>query len=231
MFTTVNIMLNRELSPSKAPLNLEPLTQALKTPERLWMAVLLINQYTENPTIREFSKISDLSIGFISKFANILRDSGFLAPGQRLNLLEPGALLNLIRDLYFFEANRIIPYYTEDTPEQVLEKISKSKQPYALTRMCGSALVAPYVRYQLVDFYIPDEGSLAYWKKTLGLVDVEVTGNINLVLPQNPRILNQLQTVKGYKVVNNIQLYLDLYKYPSRGREQAEHLREKVLKI
>jgi len=231
MFTVVNIMLNRELSPSKAPLNLEPLTQALKTPERLWMAALLINQRAENPTIREFSKISDLSIGFISKFANILREKGILASGRKLKLLEPGALLNIIRDLYFFEANRITPYYTEDAPEQVLEKISKSKQPYALTRMCGSALVAPYVRYQLVDFYISDEASLPYWKKNLGLVDVEVTGNINLVLPQNPRILNQLQTIKGYKVVNNIQLYLDLFKYPSRGREQAEHLREKALKI
>lgn len=231
MFTTVNIMLNRELSPSKPSSNLEPLTQALKTPERLWMAALLINQYEENPTVREFAKISDLSMGFISKFANILREKGVLAPGRRLKLLEPGALLNIIRDLYFFEANRIIPYYTEATSEQVLEKISRSKQPYALTRMCGSALVAPYVRYQMVDFYIPDEANLAYWKKNLDLADVEVTGNINLVLPQNPRILNQLQSIKGYKVVNNIQLYLDLYKYPSRGREQAEHLREKVLKI
>lgn len=227
----MNIMTKREHHKGTPPLHLEPLTQVIKTAERLWMAILLINCHAENPTVREFSKISDLSVGFISKFANILRNTGILAPGQRLRLLEPGILLDIIRDLYFFEANRVIPYYTEDKPDQVLAKISKSRQPYALTRMCGSALIAPYVRYQLVDFYILAESSMPYWKKTLGLTDVEVTGNINLVVPQNPRILNQLQTVKGYRAVNNIQLYLDLYKYPARGREQAEHLREKVLKI
>ena len=105
------------------------------------------------------------------------------------------------------------------------------KKPYALTRMCGAALIAPFVRYQYFDFYIPDNNDLPYWKKTLDLVDVEAVGNVNIVIPQNGRILNQTQTVKGCRIVNNIQLYLDLYKYPARGREQAEFLREQVIKI
>jgi hypothetical protein len=36
--------------------------------------------------------------------------------------------------------------------------------------------------------------------------------------------------VDGIKIVNTIQLYLDLYKYPARGPEQAEYLREQVVK-
>lgn len=226
IFTTVNIMSYREYIP-----NTGLLTQGLKTPERLWMSILLINHYQSTPTVHEFSALSGLSVGLISKFANIMREAGFLAHGQRLKLVKPGLLLDIVRDLYYFEANQIISYYSEETPEQIIRKIAHVKKPYALTRICGASLVAPFVRGQRVDIYIPGPGSLADWKKTLNLVDVEVTGNVNLVIPQAPQILKQLQTVKGCHVVNSTQLYLDLYKYPARGREQAEHLREQVLKI
>lgn len=233
IFIVVNIMHNREYkNPAKvAPMDIGRLTQAFKTPERLWMSILLINQYQETPTVQEFSTISGLSVGLISKFANILRESGFLANGQRLKLLQPGLLLDIVRDLYYFEANQTIPYYSEGTPEQLIAKITRIKKPYALTRMCGAGLVAPFVRYQRVDLYIPNQNDLEDWKKNLKLVDVEVTGNINLVIPQAPQILKQTQTIKKCQVVNNIQLYLDLYKYPARGREQAEYLREQALKI
>lgn len=207
------------------------LVQALKTTERLWMSILLINQYQRTPTVHEFSEISGLSAGLISKFANIMREAGFLASGQRLKLLNPGVLLDIVRDLYYFEANQIVPYYSEKLPEKIIEEIASAKKPYALTRMCGASLVAPFVRYQRVDIYIPDLKSLSFWKKKLKLVDVEVTGNVNLVIPQAPQILKRMQNIKGCRVVNNIQLYLDLYKYPARGREQAEYLREQIIKI
>lgn len=226
-------MSNREKNKPRGQFFLKPglLAQELKTPERLWMAVLLLNQHESTPTIEEFSKISDLSYGFISKFANILRQSGFLAEGQRLKLQHPRPLLDIIRDAYFFEANQLTPYYSDKTPEQLTEKMATLKKPYALTRMCGAALIAPFVRYQYFDFYIPSEDDLPYWKESLGLVDVEAVGNVNIIVPQNSRILKQTQVVKGCQIVNNIQLYLDLYKYPARGREQAEHLREQVIKI
>ncbi|MFH1654119.1 MAG: hypothetical protein ABIE74_08695 [Pseudomonadota bacterium] len=215
----------------KSPLNPNLVAQSLKTPERVWMAILLINQHQETPTIEEFSKLSNLSLGFISKFANILRDAGFLAKGRTLNLLEPGQLLDIVRDTYLFEANQIISYYAEGSAEEILKNFKTANKSYALTRMCGASFIAPFVRYQLIDFYIPNQSNLAYWKEKLKLIDVELSGNVNLVIPQNPRIFNQVQKFKGYNIVNNIQLYLDLYKYPARGREQAEHLREQVIKI
>jgi hypothetical protein len=225
----VNIMRNRESKKSILP-NPGQLARALKTPERFWMLVFLLNQ-TGAPTVHEFAEMSDLSAGFVSKFANIMRDAGFLEPGIRLNLTNRGALLDLIRDAYVFESNQVIPYYVEGEPESILKKFKDATEVYALTKMCGSGLMAPFVRYQLIDFYIPHAEALDYWKVKLQLVDVEVSGNINIVIPQNPRILKQTQLVQNLNVVNSIQLYLDLYKYPARGREQAEYLREKVLKI
>ena len=48
-------MVNREKKKSGGSFFLKPglLTQELKTPERLWMAVLLLNQYETTPTIEE----------------------------------------------------------------------------------------------------------------------------------------------------------------------------------
>lgn len=204
----------------------------MNSPERLLMAVLLINNRGEALTLREFSSLSGLSLGFISKFANLLRERDFLKTGQRLQVVEAGQLLNIIRDLYFFEGNTILPYYSEDSRDELMKKVKQVKKSrYALTRMSGASLIAPYVRYQFVDFYVERSEEVPYWKDYLKLVDVEVSGNMNIIIPQDPRILSQTQKVRGWSVVNNIQLYLDLYKYPARGREQAEHLREQVLKI
>lgn len=225
----VNIMRNREYNKLTIP-NPGLLIQTLKTSERFWMIVLLLNQ-EGSPTIHEFAKKSDLSAGLVSKFANIMREAGFLKPGNHLNLINKGALLDLIRDAYFFESNQVISYYAEGEAETILKKFEDAIKEYALTKMCGSGLIAPFVRYQIIDFYIPNIETIDYWKKKLNLVDVEVSGNVNIVIPQNPRIFKQTQQIKKLNVVNNIQLYLDLYKYPARGREQAEHLREKVLKI
>lgn len=205
----------------------------INNPARLWMAVLLINNSGKKLTVREFSSLSGLSLGFISKYANLLRQTGFLRPGRYLQVVEAGILLNIVRELYFFEGNTVTPYYSNDATETILKKIRKAdpKRRYALTRMCGAALVAPYVRYQLVDLYLENSGDIAFWKEYLGLVDVEISGNVNIIIPQDAKILAQSRNIKGWALVNDIQLYLDLYKYPARGREQAEHLREVVLKI
>ncbi len=223
---------------NKTPRNIQKpqfgaITALLNTPERLWMTILLIHNRERALTVREFASISGLSLGFISKFSNILRENGFLRSGRCLQVVEPGQLLNIVRDLHFFEGNRFISYYSEDSRDELLNKIKRSdkKHPYALTRMCGASLIAPYVRYEYVDFYVQTADDITYWKDYLRLVDVEVSGNTNIVVPQDPKILAQAQIVKGWTVVNNVQLYLDLYKYPARGREQAEHLREKILKI
>lgn len=204
----------------------------INTPERLWMAALLVNNHNRPLTVREFSSFSGLSLGFISKFSTLLRERGFLKPGRRLRLVEPGLLLSLVRDLYFFDGNTVSPYYSELSPDELLKKIkSERKKQYALTRMSGASLIAPYVRFQIVDIYLGRPEEIPYWKGFLNLVDVEISGNVNFVIPQDKKILTQVQTVKGLSIVNNVQLYLDLYKYPARGREQAEYLRERVLKI
>jgi len=54
-------------------------------------------------------------------------------------------------------------------------------------------------------------------------------GNVFLVEPYDEAVFYKVQQRKGVWVVSNVQLYVDLYNYPARGREAAEHLRKAVI--
>ena len=208
-------------------------TTLFPTDDRIWMAILLLNYKDKVFTVRDFSNLSGLSLGFISQFSNLLKEAGYMTEGRQMKLKDPGALLNILRDIYFFEKHERRSYYIDSQPEETIQKIRDigKERSYALTRMAGASKIAPFVRFELVDFYISSTEEIALWKEKLKLIDVELSGNINLFVPSDKRILTDVQTVDGIKIVNNIQLYLDLYKYPARGREQAEHLREQKLKV
>jgi len=46
------------------------------------------------------------------------------------------------------------------------------------------------------------------------------------VLPKEEGVLNPSQTVRGFKLVSDVQIYLDLIRAGLRGEEQAAELRK-----
>ena len=114
-----------------------------------------------------------------------------------------------------------------------MRSISKVAQEsgtvHAFTLLAGASMVAPHVRYNDVWVYVAEkDGS---WGRGLDLQPVDTGGNVVLLEPYDEGVFMDLQDVKGMKVVSNVQLYVDLYNHPGRGREQAEFLRETVLKF
>ncbi len=72
---------------------------------------------------------------------------------------------------------------------------------------------------------------MSFWEKELKLKKMERNGNLVLMEPYYCySVFFGKQKIKGLHVVSNVQLYLDLMKYPLRGEEQAEHLYNKKLK-
>jgi len=98
---------------------------------------------------------------------------------------------------------------------------------YAFTIHAGASLIAPFVRFNDVHFYIASDPEP--WVHELDLHTVEFGGNVHLLRPYDEGVFYRLRFPQGMAVVGNIQLYLDLYRYPARGREQAEFLREKEI--
>ena len=98
-----------------------------------------------------------------------------------------------------------------------------------MTLHTGANLITSFVRTEDVFIYI----NLKNWKKyildirqKLDLKELVRGGNIYLIHPfyKNSLFFNT-QKIKNYNVVSNLQLYLDLYNFQPRGREQAEYLR------
>ena len=97
-----------------------------------------------------------------------------------------------------------------------------------MTLHTGANLITSFVRTEEVFIYL----NLQDWKKDildirqkLDLKELVRGGNIHLIHPfyKNSVFFNT-QKIKGYTVVSNLQLYLDLYHFQPRGREQAEYL-------
>jgi hypothetical protein len=208
-----------------APLSSRILRILLVDPEMSW-------------TLSQLSKTAKISIGYVHKIAKTLEEKGYAIRDQnyKLKLSRPRSLLDEWASKYdFTTANTLNNFYTfERDPSHFIEKIrdvaDQSNLDYALTLHAGAFLVAPYVRYTDVHVYIKPK-EINTWKDHLNLRPVESGGTVMLVEPYDEGVFWGIQKINGIKVVSNIQLYVDLFNYPARGREQAEFLREKKIRF
>jgi len=187
-------------------------------------------------TIKSLSEKTQVSLGYTHRVVERLIDDLFLERNKnyKLALKDKTRLLNKWRDSYFFEDNIIKSFYTFEKNKETLfkniEELANSiESQYAFTLHSGTSFVAPFVRYTDIHVYV--DSKIDQWIKKLDLRPVESGANIYLIEPYDEGVFQGLQTINGKKIVSNIQLYLDLYNYPKRGREQADFLREKKIKF
>lgn len=185
-------------------------------------------------SLKELSKAENISLGYVHKVAKNLEEHGYAIRDEnyRLKVNRPGSLLDFWATSYnFIQVNTLHAFYTFERDVEAFTKkfvsISEEKQlKYALTLHAGASKVAPYTRFTDVHCYINPK-DLSLWRSSLDLKPVEAGGTVYLVEPYDKGVFKGLQLVDDVEVVSNVQLYVDLYNYPARGREQAEFLREK----
>lgn len=204
-------------------------------------ASLVLRKMLGKPAKSWVSKdfIEDANIGYAwaARVLSQLRSKGYLkgvARGRNASsiLRNAGELIQAWTQYYTFERNRFCVYYSPD--QNVLSKIkrflneAKYKEGYALTLHSGANLITNYVRQENVYFYLDpnrfDEISLEL-RGALDLKELKKGGNIYCIQPYyRNSVFFGAQILKGYRVVSNLQLYIDLYHFPQRGREHAEYL-------
>ena len=205
------------------PISSRILRAFLEEPERAWK-------------LKELAQAARVSMGQTFNVLRRLRGEEYLKKDKTgFQITQPAKLLEAWQEEYRFQKNAAFPYYSfERSPEKIITRLSeigeKKRFSYAVTSFAASGLVAPFVRgVGVVHWYIEDEGVLNEWVKTLDLRPAEAGPNAVILLPYDEGIFYRTQKVKGITLVGNIQLYLDLYGDPGRGREQAEFLRKKKL--
>ena len=151
---------------------------------------------------------------------------------NRIKAANPGELLSRWTAIHDFNLlNDVKAYFSlERDLQSLLRKLSSTYKldlKYALTLHVAASLIAPYVRPASLHIYV--EGEEERLVKRLGLQLTELGGNVYLVQPYDEGVFYGVQEVEEVPVVSNVQLYVDLYNYPARGREAADYLREKAI--
>ena len=186
-------------------------------------------------TLRDLAQEAQVSLGLAHRVVQRLLAEMFVEKSDRLLVLrDPSGLLDTWRDAYQYSVNPIRTYHAPArTPQQLMQRISEAARRvegrYAFTLHAGASLVAPFVRF--TDVYVYAEEPAETWIGALDLREVEFGGNLSLMEPYDAGVFYAAHEVNGAVVVGDVQLYLDLYQYPARGREQAEFLRERRLRF
>ncbi|MFH1283349.1 MAG: type IV toxin-antitoxin system AbiEi family antitoxin [bacterium] len=184
---------------------------------------------------RDFTDKNGVSLGMAHGVLETMAKRGYIervkrGPDSYALLTSKQDLVNAWLRAYRFELNKVSTYYSPN--KNILPKIKdylKSK-PYALTLHSGANLTTSFVITDHVYLYFSHE----IWNKDflnfcqhLDLKELVRGGNIHIILPHYKKsIFYNVQMIKGYKVVSNLQLYLDLYNFIPRGQEHAEYLKQ-----
>lgn len=186
--------------------------------------------------VRELASLIDLTPGYVSKVLSRLDSSGYLSrdADEKVALRDPKSLLQDWAAAYDHTRSRTTGYFCRArSAGDVIEKFKTAsiRPQYALTAQAGAHLVAPYAAFDRVDVYSAGPSVTAELVSGLSLEPVEKGANVFVWDPYYKySVFFGSREVEGVRVVSDIQLYLDLLKYPLRGPEQAQHLYETVLK-
>jgi len=95
------------------------------------------------------------------------------------------------------------------------------KENLVFTQWFAAHLRFPYTTPPLVSAYVRKERlpEIHFARK------VTAGGNLWLIVPEDEGVFFEIQKEKGFRLVSDIQIYLDLLRVGQRGPEQAEALR------
>lgn len=201
----------------------------LSQPQRKWVA-------------RDFEKEFNIGKSRAASVLSILRKKGFVggkSAGRTAHniLLNPGELLDEWVKFYNFDMNKVYLYYSPT--RNLLPKLKSYfsakglTKNYSLTLHTGANLITNYVNTDNIYFYLNcskfDEVLLNI-RQSLDFKELRRGGNVFIAKPYyKESIFVNKQQIKGFNVVSNLQLYLDLFSFAQRGKEHAQYLL-KVLK-
>jgi hypothetical protein len=156
-------------------------------------------------------------------------------PETTRHLVDPGALLDSWADAHSLKEYSFYSFYgwSQSPPKlrsSVTSALDRHEIPYALTLTSGAELVAPFaVGNERLELLVQDHREIEDAAKEAGLKLVDAGDNVAFLLTKERSPLLFRQQIDGMQVASTIQLYLDLWASPRRGKEQAKHLRAERL--
>ncbi len=208
---------------------------------RVLRALLIDPQ--QNWTIRGLAEEVEISPGYAHAVISTLIDLGFVARTEhfKVKIVNPTVMLKRWAAYHQYDRiNTFLEYYTfEREVDRFLQQLSSiDSQNYSLTALAGAYLIAPHVRPIDIHIYIKKKEEATTLTESLNLQPIPKGGNVKFVIPYDEGVFYGQQTASirtpnkeegKVNVVSDVQLFVDLYNYPARGLEAAEHLYERIV--
>ncbi|MHB1018072.1 MAG: type IV toxin-antitoxin system AbiEi family antitoxin [Coriobacteriia bacterium] len=180
-----------------------------------------------------------LTAGYVSKVVGELEGRGYVSRRDDGIVLRHAE--ELLRDWTSAYRGRRRPvpasYFVlatsaEDLPPRLAEAFHARGADYVFTGHAGASLVDRYTAFDVADVYVRALEDVVPALANLGARRVERGGNVNISVPyyRESAFYDRQVSKGGISAASDLQLFLDLYDYPVRGREQAEHLYERRLR-
>ena len=199
----------------------------LTNPAREWTIRGLASEVKISPGYAHAVILTLIQYGYVTRTVN-----------YKIKVTNPTTLLRRWAAYHQYDkVNKFLEYYTfEREIDKFLKELSKLKNHYALTALVGAYLIAPHVRPVDVHIYVSNEKDAETFAEQLCLQPIPRGGNVKFVIPYDEGVFYGRQEVSlssgatnKVNVVSTIQLYVDLYNFPQRGQEAAEHLYRHII--
>jgi len=180
-----------------------------------------------------------LTPGYVSKVVKELERRGYAAKREeRIVLRHSNELLSdwlvsyrkrkqPVSRSYFIPASD-----AESLMPSLARALDDQHVDYEFTGHAGASIIDRHADFDVVDVYVKNLDEAQKALLGIGARRVDRGGNINVLRPYyRESAFYDSQMPRGQlRAASDLQLYLDLYDYPVRGREQAEHLYERRLR-
>ncbi|MBM3853814.1 MAG: hypothetical protein FJ399_11765 [Verrucomicrobia bacterium] len=181
--------------------------------------------------VTELAQSARVSLGWVSAVRQQLlaREWAAEAPGG-LRVTKAPAVLEAWVKADDWEKRTSVQEYSVllNEPLELAEKLNAAlaDEPPVFTQWFAGWLRHPYTLPVVVTAYVkkfPDETLIK--EQLLGRRLTGSGGRLRLVLPKDDGVLHPQQTVQDFRLVSDVQIFLDLQRAGLRADEQAEELR------
>ena len=181
--------------------------------------------------VTELAESARVSLGWVSAVRQQLlaREWAVEEPGG-LRITKPGAVLDAWVKADDWEKRTRTHEYSVllSDPLELAERLKDAlrDEPPLFTQWFAGWLRHPYTTPVVVTAYVkklPDDTLIK--EKLMGRRVSAGGGGLRLVLTKDEGVLHPSQTVRGFQLVSDVQIYLDLLRVGWRGEEQADELR------
>ncbi len=197
------------------------------------LARLLLRRTERGWTQAELAERTGLSLGLVSRLlatlerqALVSREGGGKRKPQLFRLRNFDGLLDSWREKDDWKKRVVIQEFSVlgrnefEIAKQVTAGLPAAD--IAFTQWFAAWLRQPYATVPVVSAYVRHEELIHTFKARA----VATGGNLWLIAPQDEEVLFDTQEVQGYRLVSDVQIYLDLLQVGQRGPDAAEALRQ-----